>query len=78
MPTPRQRKLDETELATSMFHENHHQNSVVVEEVGDEIIKQGDDGDNFYVVHEGAVDILVNGTKVVPVTYLHIQYYLNI
>jgi hypothetical protein len=42
MPTPRQRKLDETELATSIFHENHHQNSVVVEEVGDEIITESE------------------------------------
>ena len=35
---------------------------------GDVIIKQGDDGDNFYVIHEGKVDILVNDVKVVTIT----------
>jgi len=31
----------------------------------DTIIKQGDEGDNFYIIDEGAVDIYVNDTKVV-------------
>ena len=28
----------------------------------------GDDGDNFYVIHQGTVDILVNNIKVVSIT----------
>ena len=35
---------------------------------GDIIIKQGDDGDNFYVIHKGKVDILVNEVKVVTIS----------
>ena len=35
---------------------------------GEMIIKQGDDGDNFYVIHQGVVDILVNDVKVVDIT----------
>ena len=35
--------------------------------VGEVIIKQGDDGDNFYVIHQGEVDILVNDVKVVTI-----------
>ena len=39
--------------------------SVVVEE-GEDIITQGDkDGENFYVIDQGAVDIFVNASKVV-------------
>ena len=34
---------------------------------GEVIIKQGDDGDNFYVIHQGEVDILVNDVKVVSI-----------
>jgi len=32
---------------------------------GDVIIKQGDEGDNFYIIDEGTVDIFVSNTKVV-------------
>ena len=32
---------------------------------GDILIKQGDDGDKFYVLAEGDVDVIVNGNKVV-------------
>lgn len=32
--------------------------------VGEEIIKQGDKGDAFYIVEKGDFDIIVNGTKV--------------
>jgi len=31
---------------------------------GDVIIKQGDEGDNFYIIDEGTVDIFVSNTKV--------------
>jgi len=31
---------------------------------GESIIRQGDEGDNFYVVDEGLFDIFVNGNKV--------------
>ena len=36
--------------------------------LGQKIIQQGDDGDNFYVIHEGQVDILVNDVKVVSIS----------
>ena len=36
----------------------------VTYEAGDTIIQQGDKGDYFYVVESGAVDFLVNGSKV--------------
>merc|ERR1712029_940300 len=32
---------------------------------GEVIIQQGDEGDNFYIIDQGCVDIYVNGTKVV-------------
>jgi len=32
---------------------------------GDTIIQQGDDGDNFYIIDQGKVDIFVNSVKVV-------------
>ena len=32
---------------------------------GEVIIQQGDEGDNFYIIDQGSVDIYVNGTKVV-------------
>jgi cAMP-dependent protein kinase regulator len=35
---------------------------------GEVIIKQGDEGDNFYVVDEGVFEILINDKKVVEVT----------
>lgn len=31
---------------------------------GDMIINQGDEGDNFYCIHSGTVEVLVNGDKV--------------
>jgi len=34
---------------------------------GEAIIKQGDEGDNFYVVDEGVFEIFVNGNKVVEI-----------
>ncbi|CAG2100370.1 unnamed protein product [Medioppia subpectinata] len=36
----------------------------VVHKAGEVIIKQGDEGDNFYVIDEGEVDIFVNNTYV--------------
>lgn len=42
MPTPRQRKLDETTASLNLFHDNHLQNSIVVEEVGDEIVTESE------------------------------------
>ena len=42
MPTPRQRKLDETTASLNLFNDNHLQNSVVVEEVGDEIVTESE------------------------------------
>ena len=35
---------------------------------GDVIIQQGDEGDNFYIIDQGSVDIYVHGTKVVTLT----------
>lgn len=32
------------------------------------IINQGDEGDNFYIIDVGTVDVFVNGTKVVTLT----------
>ena len=52
--------LDETET-TDIFDAMF---DVAVKE-GDIIILQGDDGDNFYIIEEGEVDIFVNKTKVV-------------
>lgn len=34
---------------------------------GEVIIKQGDEGDNFYVVSEGRFEVFVNGNKVVEI-----------
>ena len=52
MPNPRQRKLDENELSTaSLFNDNHHQNSVVVEEVGDEIVTESEVFFSFEFYH---------------------------
>jgi len=34
---------------------------------GEVVIRQGDQGDNFYVVDEGVFDIFVNGKKVVEI-----------
>ena len=36
-------------------------------DIGEVVIQQGDEGDNFYVVDEGVFDIFVNGVKVVEV-----------
>ena len=35
---------------------------------GEVIIQQGDEGDNFYIIEQGNVDIYVNGAKVVSLT----------
>lgn len=35
---------------------------------GDTIIKQGDDGDNFYIIDEGQVEVFVNGHPVTVIT----------
>ena len=35
---------------------------------GEVIIQQGDEGDNFYIIDVGSVDIYVNGSKVVTLT----------
>jgi len=35
---------------------------------GEVIINQGDEGDNFYIIEEGSVDIFVNDTKVVSLS----------
>jgi len=34
---------------------------------GDTIIKQGDEGDNFYIIDEGEVDVFVNGNHVTTI-----------
>lgn len=49
-------KQQRKEIIDAMFERNV--------EVGVEIIKQGDEGDYFYVVDSGKFEILVNGTKV--------------
>ena len=35
---------------------------------GEVLIQQGDEGDNFYIIDQGSVDIYVHGTKVVTLT----------
>lgn len=35
--------------------------------VGENIIQQGDEGDNFYIIDQGEVDIFVNGQKVLNI-----------
>ena len=35
---------------------------------GDVIIQQGDEGDNFYIIDQGSVDIYVNGARVVSLS----------
>ena len=35
---------------------------------GETIINQGDEGDNFYIIDQGSVDIYVNGARVVSLT----------
>jgi len=52
------RHLDEAQLTTvkdAMFEVNHN--------TGDMIIKQGDDGDNFYVIDTGSVDVYIKGPE---------------
>ena len=44
-----------TALVKAMFEKKYHK--------GDVIIKQGDAADNFYILHEGVVDILKKGEK---------------
>ena len=34
---------------------------------GEVIMKQGDEGDNFYIIDQGSVDIFVNDAKVVTI-----------
>lgn len=34
---------------------------------GEVVIKQGDEGDNFYVVDDGLFDVFVSGRKVVEI-----------
>jgi len=34
---------------------------------GEAVIKQGDEGDNFYVVDDGVFEVIVNGNKVVEI-----------
>jgi cAMP-dependent protein kinase regulator len=54
--------LDEgerSEIFDAMFPVNHS--------AGEIIIQQGDEGDNFYVIDQGTVDVLVNGQQVLSV-----------
>lgn len=51
---------ERSEIFDAMFPDTH--------KAGDTIIKQGDEGDNFYVIDQGTVDILVNGKHVVTIS----------
>jgi len=50
---------ERSEIFDAMFPDNHL--------AGDIIIKQGDEGDNFYVIDSGTVDVLVNGNNVLSI-----------